>query len=255
MRHEPASAGGDAAAIRRRIRAGAIAGHTSGLAPKYVQGNVVILPAALAADFRRFCDRNPKPCPLLAVSEAGQPTLPSLGKDLDIRTDIPRYRIWRDGTLVEEPIDISAYCRDDLVTFVLGCSFTFEQALLDAGIALRHISLGLNVAMYRTSIPTEPSGPFHGPLVVSMRPLTPTDAIRATEITSGFPLTHGAPVHIGKPELIGIADLSRPDYGDPVPMAADEVPVFWACTLDPDGRYNSQIRSWLATFKSFRVGL
>jgi uncharacterized protein YcsI (UPF0317 family) len=233
MRHEPAGAGGDPASIRRKIRAGDITGHTSGLAPLYVQGNVVILPVALADDFRRFCDRNPKPCPLLAVSEAGQPTLPSLGKDLDIRTDVPRYRIWRDGALVEEPCDISAYWRDDLVTFILGCSFTFEQALLDAGIPLRHISLGLNVAMYRTSIPTEPSGPFHGPLVVSMRPLSPTDAIRATDITSQFPLTHGAPVHIGKPELIGIADLASPNYGDPVPVAAGEVPVFWACGVTP----------------------
>jgi uncharacterized protein YcsI (UPF0317 family) len=233
MRHEAASAVEDPTSIRRRIRAGAIMGHTSGLAPEYVQGNVVILPAALAGDFLRFCHRNPKPCPLLAVSEAGQPMLPSLGKDLDIRTDVPRYRIWRDGTLVEEPGDISAYWRDDLVTFVLGCSFTFEQALLDAGIPLRHISLGLNVAMYRTSIATEPSGPFHGPLVVSMRPLTPANAIRATEITSQFPLTHGSPVHIGKPELLGIADLSSPDYGDPVPVAADEVPVFWACGVTP----------------------
>ena len=233
MSQDPAGAVGDAASIRRRIRAGAITVHTSGLAPGYIQGNVVILPAALASDFLRFCDRNPKPCPLLGVSEAGHPTLPSLGKDLDIRTDVPRYRVWRDGTLVDEPTDISGYWRDDLVTFILGCSFSFEQALLDAHIPLRHISLGLNVAMYRTSIATEPAGAFHGPLVVSMRPLKPADAIRATEITSRFPSMHGAPVHIGKPELIGIADLSQPDYGDPVPVSPDELPVFWACGVTP----------------------
>jgi uncharacterized protein YcsI (UPF0317 family) len=233
MSHEPARAVEDPASIRGRVRAGAITGHTSGLAPEYVQGNVVILPNTLASDFLRFCTRNPKPCPLLAVAEGGQPTLPSLGKDLDIRTDVPRYRVWRDGTLVEEPTDISAYWRDDLVTFILGCSFSFEQALLNAGIPLRHITLGLNVAMYRTSIATEPAGAFHGPLVVSMRPLKPADAVRAAEITSRFPSMHGAPVHIGKPELIGIAELSRPDYGDPVPLSADELPVFWACGVTP----------------------
>jgi uncharacterized protein YcsI (UPF0317 family) len=233
MSHETVGGVEDPASIRRRVRAGAITGHTAGLAPEYVQGNVVILPRALASDFLRFCHRNPKPCPLLAVSEAGEPTLPSLGGDLDIRTDVPRYRVWRDGSLVDEPADILGYWCDDLVTFVLGCSFSFERALLDAGIPLRHLSLGLNVSMYRTSIATEPAGPFHGPLVVSMRPLKPADAARAIEITSRFPSLHGAPVHIGKPELIGIADLSRPDYGDPVPVSADELPVFWACGVTP----------------------
>ncbi len=223
----------DPASIRRRVRTAAITGHTSGLAPGHVQGNVVILPADLAGDFFRFCHRNPKPCPLLAVSEAGQPRLPSLGADLDIRTDVPRYRVWRDGALVDEPTDIAAYWRGDLVTFVLGCSFTFEQALLDAGIALRHVSLRRNVAMYRTTIATAPAGPFHGPLVVSMRPLKAADVVRATEITSRFPSMHGAPIHVGDPALIGIAELSRPDYGDPVPLSADEVPVFWACGVTP----------------------
>jgi uncharacterized protein YcsI (UPF0317 family) len=233
MKQRLAGAVEEATAIRRSIRAGAITGHTSGLAPDCVQGNVVILPAAYASDFGHFCQRNPKPCPLLAVSEPGQPALPSLGKDIDIRTDLPRYRVWRDGTLVDEPFDISPCWRDDLVTFVLGCSFSFEQALLDAGIPLRHISLGLNVAMYRTSITTEPAGLFRGPLVVSMRPLRRADAIRAAEITSRFPSMHGAPVHVGEPEQIGIADLSRPDYGDAVPIAADEIPVFWACGVTP----------------------
>ncbi|HTS23423.1 MAG TPA: putative hydro-lyase [Casimicrobiaceae bacterium] len=221
------------ASIRSRIRAGDMRGHTSGLAPRHVQGNVVILPDALAGDFLRFCQRNPKPCPLIAVGEPGQPTLPSLGADLDIRTDVPRYRVWRDGALTEEPTDIAAHWRDDLVTFILGCSFSFEQALLDAGVPLRHIALGINVAMYRTSVATEPAGAFHGPLVVSMRPLKPADAIRAIQITSRFPAVHGAPVHLGSPESIGIRDLSRPDYGDAVPIEAGELPVFWACGVTP----------------------
>jgi uncharacterized protein YcsI (UPF0317 family) len=223
----------DIGAVRQGIRTGVFSGHTSGLAPRHVQGNVVILPADLATDFLLFCQRNPKPCPLLAVSEPGQPSLPALGADLDIRTDVPRYRIWRDGRLVDEPTDIGAYWRDDLVTFVIGCSFSFEQALIDAGLPLRHVDLGLNVAMFRTSIATEPAGRFHGPLVVSMRPFTPADAIRAVQITSRFPSVHGAPVHLGKPELIGIMDLSRPDYGEAIPVAADELPVFWACGVTP----------------------
>jgi uncharacterized protein YcsI (UPF0317 family) len=228
----PAEAGTDVGAIRQRIRAGIFRGHTSGVAPRHVQGNVVILPADIASEFL-LCQRNPKPCPLLAVSEPGQPTLPALGADIDIRTDVPRYRVWGDGALVDEPTDIGKYWRDDLVTFVIGCSFSFEQALIDAGLPLRHIALGLNVAMYRTSIATEPAGRFHGPLVVSMRPFTPADAIRAVQITSRFPSLHGAPVHIGKPELIGIENLARPDYGDAVAVAADELPVFWACGVTP----------------------
>ena len=229
----PAGAASEVGAIRERIRSGSFSGHTSGLAPRHVQGNVVILPADLASDFLLFCQRNPKPCPILAVSEAGQASLPALGADLDIRTDVPRYRIWRDGILVDEPTNIGAYWRADLVTFVMGCSFSFEQALIDEGIPLRHVELGLNVAMFRTSIATEPAGRFQGPLVVSMRPFTPRDAIRAIQITSRFPSVHGAPVHLGKPELIGIEDLARPDYGDAIPVTADELPVFWACGVTP----------------------
>jgi uncharacterized protein YcsI (UPF0317 family) len=219
--------------IRHRIRTGAYNGHTSGQAPRNVQGNVVILPAELATDFLLFCQRNPKPCPLLAVSERGQPMLPALGADLDIRTDVPRYRIWREGVLVDEPTDIRSYWRDDLVTFVIGCSFSFEQALIDAGLPLRHVDLGCNVAMYRTSINAQTAGRFHGPLVVSMRPFTPANAIRAIQITSRFPSVHGAPVHLGNPGLIGIEDLTRPDYGDAISVAADELPVFWACGVTP----------------------
>lgn len=233
VKSAPTVAGSDVNAIRQSIRTGTLRGHTSGLAPRHVQGNVVILPADAAGDFLLFCQRNPRPCPLLAVSEPGQAALPTLGADIDIRTDVPRYRIWREGMLVDEPTDIGKYWRHDLVTFVIGCSFSFEQALIDAGVALRHLALGRNVAMYRTSIATQPAGRFHGPLVVSMRPFTPANAIRAVQITSRFPLVHGAPVHLGKPELIGIEDLARPDYGDAIAVEADELPVFWACGVTP----------------------
>jgi uncharacterized protein YcsI (UPF0317 family) len=220
-------------AIRQRIRRGEITGHTSGLAPGCVQGNVVILPADLAADFLRFCQANPKPCPLLAVSEPGDPALPSLGADIDMRSDVPRYRVFRRGELVEEPTDIGHLWRDDLVSFILGCSFSFEWALLEDGLRLRHQDEGGNVPMYRTNIQTVAAGRFRGPLVVSMRPFRPADAIRAIQITSRFPGVHGAPVHIGKPELIGIRDLARPDWGDAVTVEADELPVFWACGVTP----------------------
>jgi uncharacterized protein YcsI (UPF0317 family) len=218
---------------RAAIRAGTFTGHTSGVARDHVQGNVVILPQSLASDFLRFCQRNPKPCPVLAVSEPGDPMLPRLGRDVDIRTDVPRYRVWRRGELVEEPTDIRRLWREDLVTFVIGCSFSFEQALLDAGLSMRHIDQNRNVAMYRTNIETEAAGPFHGPMVVSMRPLKATAAIRAIQVTSRFPDVHGAPVHIGDPTLIGIKELSLPDYGDPVDVMRDELPVFWACGVTP----------------------
>jgi len=218
---------------RLAVRNGAHRGPTSGIAPGYVQGNLAILPQALADDFFRFCHSNPRPCPLLAVSEPGDPRLPALGEDLDIRTDLPLYRIWRDGVLVDEVGSLEQAWRDDLVAFVIGCSFSFEEALLDDGIPLRHIERNTNVPMYRTRVATRPAGPFHGPLVVSMRPLRPADAIRAVQITSRFPSVHGAPVHIGKPEMLGIADIGKPDYGDPVEVADDELPVFWACGVTP----------------------
>ena len=218
---------------RLRIRAGAFSGTTAGLAPGNVQANLVILPKALAHDFLRFAQANPKPCPVLAVSEPGSPRLPGVGEDLDIRSDLPRYRVWRRGDLVEEPFDLFHVWRDDLVSFALGCSFSFEEALLEEGIELRHITCGSNVPMYRTNIHCAPAGPFAGPLVVSMRPLNPRDAIRAIQITSRFPSVHGAPVHIGLPETIGIEDLAKPDYGDAVPVESDELPVFWACGVTP----------------------
>ena len=224
---------GESQAIRQRIRRGEITGHTSGLARGCVQGNVVILPAALASDFLRFCQANPKPCPLLAVSAPGDPALPALGADIDMRSDVPRYRVFRHGEMVEEPTDIGHLWRSDLVSFILGCSFSFEWALLEDGLPLKHVARGQNVPMYRTSVQTIPAGPFHGPLVVSMRPFKPSDAIRAVQITSRFPGVHGAPVHIGKPELIGIRDLGKPDWGDAVEVADDELPVFWACGVTP----------------------
>lgn len=229
----PNAAAHTAADVRQRIRSGAIDGHTSGLAPGYIQGNIVILPAGLADDFRRFCRLNAKACPVLAVSQPGDPSLPTLGQDIDIRHDLPRYRVYRDGVLAEEPTDAAAIWRDDLVTFVIGCSFTFEAPMLDAGIPLRHVAQKRNVAMYKTNIPTVPAGPFHGPMVVSMRPLKPADAIRAVEITSRFPDMHGSPVHFGFPKDIGIADIAKPDYGDPVAVEEGEVPVFWACGVTP----------------------
>ncbi len=218
---------------RRRIRNGELKGPTAGLAPGNVQANLVILPQALAHDFLRFAQANPKPCPVLAVSEPGDPRLPSLGDDLDIRTDLPRYRVWRKGELVDEPCDLKSVWREDLVSFALGCSFSFETALLEEGIELRHMTCGSNVPMYRTSIPCTPAGPFHGPLVVSMRPLRPEDAIRAIQITSRFPAVHGAPVHLGLPEMIGVRNLDKPDYGDAVPVRSDELPIFWACGVTP----------------------
>jgi len=220
-------------AARLAIRAGQYRGPTSGLAPGYVQGNLAILPNALAADFLRFCQINPKPCPLIGSSAPGDWRVPALAADIDIRTDIPRYRVWRNGELVAEPEDIREFWRDDLVSFVIGCSFSFEEALMADGIEMRHIALNRTVPMYRTSLPTATAGPFRGPMVVSMRPMRPADAIRAIQITTCFPAVHGAPVHIGKPELIGIADLAKPDYGDPVPVREDEIPVFWACGVTP----------------------
>lgn len=218
---------------RQAIRNGEWLSHTSGLAPGYAQGNIVILPQDLAADFLRFCQRNPKPCPLLAVSEPGDPLLPTLGHDVDIRSDVPRYRVWENGKLFSEVTDITKLWRSDLVTFVLGCSFSFEHALIEAGIDLRHVREGKNVAMYRTNIQTTPAGPFHGPLVVSMRPMSPANAIRAVQVTARVPAVHGAPVHIGLPEMIGITNLGKPDFGDAVEILPGELPVFWACGVTP----------------------
>lgn len=229
----PSSATPSPAELRAAIREGRIQGHTAGLAQRHVQGNLVVLPASVAGDFLRFCQRNPKPCPLLAVGEPGDPSVPALGPGIDLRTDLPRYRVWRNGELDSEPTDITDLWQDDFVSFVIGCSFSFEQALMDEGIRLRHVEQGRNVAMYRTDRATEPAGPFRGPLVVTMRPLKAADAIRAVQITSRYPAVHGAPVHLGDPAGLGIDDLSRPHYGDAVEILPDDLPVFWACGVTP----------------------
>ena len=224
---------GTAAELRSRIRRGEHTGQTAGLASGMVQGNVPILPAGWAEDFLRFCLQNPKPCPILAVGRPGRPELPTLGGDIDIRSDVPRYRVFRDGVEVATPTDISAEWRDDLVAFVLGCSFSFEWALMEAGLRLRHVEAGSTVPMYRTNLDCVASDRFRGPMVVSMRPFRPAEAIRAIQITSRFPTVHGAPVHIGLPQAIGIGDLGRPDFGDAVELRADELPLFWACGVTP----------------------
>jgi uncharacterized protein YcsI (UPF0317 family) len=223
----------DADALRAAVRAGEHTGPTAGLAPGYTQANLVALPEADAFDFLRFCVANPKPCPVLDVSDPGSPEPAQMAPGADLRTDVPRYRIWRDGELVDEPTDASEHWRDDLVAFLIGCSFTFERALLAEGLPIRHVEQGVNVPMYRTSIDCTPAGRFSGPLVVSMRPMTPEQAIRATQITSRYTPVHGAPVHVGEPGAIGIDDLGAPDYGDAVEIRDGELPVFWACGVTP----------------------
>ena len=228
-----AAARAEAEAVRARIRAGEITGPTAGLAPLCFQGNLVILPADWAADFDEYCRANPAPCPVIGKSEPGSPHIPALGASLDLRTDVPRYKVFEHGEVVDEPTDIRGLWQDDFVAFVLGCSFTFEAALMAEGIPVRHIEMGSNTPMYRTSRETVPAGPFRGPLVVSMRPMTPAQAERAREITLGYEAAHGPPVHIGDPAEIGIADIGRTDFGDAVPVREGEVPVFWACGVTP----------------------
>jgi len=219
--------------LREMCRVGKWRAPTAGQTPGYVQTNVAILPRDLAFDFLVFCQRNPKPCPLVEVLEPGvtEPKFTSPGAD--IRTDVPLYRIYRDGVLSGEVENILGEWRNDLVTFLLGCSFTFETAMMAAGLPLRHIEQNRNVSMYRTNIPTVPAGVFSGPMVVSMRPIPHKQVVRAVQVTSRFPGVHGAPVHIGDPAVIGISDLAHPDYGDAVDIYEGEVPVFWACGVTP----------------------
>ena len=219
--------------VRRLIREGALDRPTAGMADGFMQANLLILPADRAGDFHEFCRANPKPCPILGIGKPGAVEIPEVAADLDIRTDVCGYRVYRDGLAAERVTDLTPLWRDDLVTFVLGCSFSFEHVLLHAGLPVRHVDCGCNVPMYRTSIPTAARGPFSGPLVVSMRPFKPADAIRAICLSDRLPQAHGAPVHLGDPAAIGIADLARPDYGDPVPVYAGEIPVFWACGVTP----------------------
>ncbi len=218
---------------REEIRAGRWRRPTAGLAPGYVQANLVVVPETHAGDFRLFCDRNPGPCPLLDVTAQGDPVPRIAAPDADLRTDVPLYRVYRDGELVEERPDLLGLWRDDLVAFLLGCSFTFEEALQRAGLPLRHLERGSNVSMYLTNRMCEPAGPFAGPMVVSMRPFPRADLTRVTEITARFPFAHGAPLHAGDPAALGIRDLADPDYGDVLPIEPGEVPVFWACGVTP----------------------
>jgi uncharacterized protein YcsI (UPF0317 family) len=203
------------------------------MAPGFVQANLVVLPRESAFDFLLFTQRNPKPCPLLEVVEAGSAEPRVMAAGADLRTDLPRYRLYRDGALVDEPIDLTPFWNDDLVSFLIGCSFTFESALIEAGLPVRHVEQGTNVPMYVTSLPTVPAGAFHGPTVVSMRPIPAGQVVRAVQVTSRFPAVHGAPIHIGDPAAIGIRDVAKPDLGDPVEIRAGEVPVFWACGVTP----------------------
>jgi uncharacterized protein YcsI (UPF0317 family) len=221
------------AAVREAIRRGEWTGPTAGLAGGFVQANLVVLPEADAFDFLRFCLRNPKPCPLLEVCDPGIAEPREIAPGADLRTDLPGYRVWRHGELDEERGDVRSLWRDDLVAFLIGCSFTFERAMLGAGLPVRHIEEGVNVPMYRTSRECAAAGRFSGPLVVSMRPMTPAQAVAAAEVTARFTDTHGAPVHAGDPAALGIGDLGAPDYGDPVTVRDGEIPVFWACGVTP----------------------
>jgi len=219
--------------VRARIRRGEWTGPTVGCSDGYVQANLVVLPQRLAGDFLLFCERNPGPCPLLEATRPGEFEPRDTAPGADLRTDLPRYRIYERGELREEVSDLLRVWSDDLVAFLLGCSFTFDDVLAKAGIPVRHREEGRNVSMYVTNRACAPAGTFTGPLVVSMRPIPAGLVARATEITAKLPLAHGAPVHAGDPHAIGIADLSRPDFGDRVNVGSDEVPVFWACGVTP----------------------
>jgi uncharacterized protein YcsI (UPF0317 family) len=219
------------AQARTRYREG-LAVPTSGWSAGFTQVNLVVLPQDWAYDMLLFGQRNPKPVPLLDVTEAGA-TSTRLAPGSDLRTDLPRYRVWRDGELVDEPSSVTDLWRDDLVSFLIGCSFSFETALLEAGVPLRHLEQGRNVSMYRTDVACRPAGRLSGPLVVSMRPVPAQQVVTAVQVTGRMPQVHGAPVHVGAPEAIGISDLGSPDYGDPVRLEDGDVPVFWACGVTP----------------------
>ncbi|MGB2986915.1 MAG: putative hydro-lyase [Phycisphaerae bacterium] len=219
--------------IRALCRTGTFDRPTTGVALGFTQANLVILRSDVAVDFERFCRLNPKPCPLLEVTKPGQydPTLMAPGADL--RTDLPRYRVYRSGVCVDRPASIEPYWDEDCVGFLIGCSFTFESALMEAGVPVRHIQEGRNVPMYRTSVECAPSGPFAGPLIVSMRPMTAEQAQIAVRVTAAFPKVHGSPLQVGDASAIGIDDLNRPDFGEPVTIHPGEIPVFWACGVTP----------------------
>lgn len=216
------------AQLREAIRAGKWTSPTTGLAQGFVQANLVMLPQDTAFHFLLFCVRNPKPCPILDVLDPGQ-TEPKIAKGGDLRTDLPKYRVFQQGKLKQEVEDVRHLFQNDTVSFLLGCSFSFEAALVAAGVPVRNLEEDKNVSMYITNRDCDSSGPFSAPLVVTMRPMKPNEAVRAVQVTTRFHLTHGAPVHLGSPEELGIKDLSRPDFGDPVTIRPGEIPVFWAC--------------------------
>lgn len=220
-------------ATRLLIREGTIKAPTSGICPGYAQANLVVLPKELAYDFLLFAQRNPKPCPILEVSDVGSRYLTKIAPGADITRDIPLYRIYEKGRLAVECTDVTKYWREDLVSFLIGCSFSFESELVDAGIEMRHNTQHCNVPMYVTNIPCTSAGIFHGNMVVSMRPISYKQVVRAVTLTAKIPRVHGAPIHIGNPKEIGIDDMSKPDFGDAVTMYEDEVPVFWACGVTP----------------------
>ena len=220
-------------AVRGKIRGGEYAGPTSGLAPGHVQTNLVVLPEEYAFDFLKFCVRNPKPCPVLEVTDAGSPNPPVMAPEADLRTDVPKYRVYEQGELVDEPADIRSYWEDDLVSFLIGCSFTFEAALLEAGLSLAHQEQGRNVPMYVTGRECTPSGPFSGPMVVSMRPYKPEEIPTAVSASGRYPTMHGAPVHVGDPDSLGVRDLQDPEFGESISIDEDQIPVFWACGVTP----------------------
>jgi len=219
--------------IRSIIRKGKWDRPTAGIAMGYAQANLVILPQRYAFDFLLFCQRNPKPCPLLEVLEPGEFRTKFLSSDADVRTDIPRYNIYRKGKLGARVRDIKNLWQKDLVSFLLGCSFSFEEAMVRSKIPVRHLEESKNVPMFITNIPCKSAGIFHGPMVVTMRPIPPEKIARSVQITSRYALVHGAPIHIGNPAAIGIRDLRKPDFGDPVTMKKGEIPVFWACGVTP----------------------
>ena len=223
----------DPRAVRKAARLGWLRGPTTRMAPGYVQANIVILPRDYAEEFLLFCQRNPRPCPLIAVSDPGSPHLPSLAADIDMRTDLPSYRVFHDGEMVEDRADIGDLWHNDLVTFALGCSLSFEEALGETGLPQPYLEGDRVVPIYVSGLDCAPAGRFRSKLVVSMRQFRAADAIRAIQVTSRFPNVHGAPVHIGDGGLIGITNLAVPYHGTPPHLRDDELPLFWACGVTP----------------------
>lgn len=219
--------------VRKLIREGKITGQTSGMCLGYAQANLVIVPKNIAYDFLLFTQRNPKSCPLLEVGDVGDKFIKYLGKDINIAKDIPKYRIYKKGELIGEYTDIEKFWREDFVSFLIGCSFSFESELLEADIPVRHIEKGCNVPMFITNIDCNEAGIFKGKMVVSMRPIPKDKVVKSVLVSGSMPKVHGAPIHIGNPKDIGIKDINKPDFGDKVIIKEGEVPVFWPCGVTP----------------------